>query len=763
MLEWSSPYPGWLSLAVAAGMVALILIARWTAISDRLRSWLLFVPRLVVLLLLLVVLLNPVRRREHRLPDKPAQVLFLVDSSRSMALEQPQSRALVVQQAIQQVDSQLQPHANRPRVQLFRFGQQLSSAADFSQLAPNEDATRLSDALEQLPSRFSRELPRAVVVFSDGAADDADRLAEVAEGYRSLKIPIHAFPVGSPQIRGDVAIDELVVPPRVDAGVKAPIRGVLRATGYEGERLVLQVRVADRPQVPPLATLPVTLSDKPQPFEMIVEANSEYGELLLEAPPLAGEVTEQNNRVPFQLCKTPRKLRVIYMEGTGGTEYQWVHNALQEDKDIECLSMIADQQYAQRPRLLRVGDSFRGFPATREELLQYDCVICSDISIGAFTREQLDWTVELVSKRGGGFMMVGGITSFGAGGWDQTAWDQLIPVDMTGGLIGRGWLYHQFSVKIPDEAQSHPIWRIVEDPEQNRRVLAAMPPFLGTNFMQRLKPAATVLAMSATPIPQVGIMPIFAVQTYGRGRTFAFAPDTTADWGRLFESQWGEADNRYFRRFWRNAVRWLSENSTAGNKRLQIETDRVIYRAGQPIVVTAHAFDEQLKETIDYDLVANVKVATAPTSSTPLISTPLAPATSGKDYVAEIDSLPLLAQSDLSGGTSVIAPSREVEVIASHQGQEIARAVTKVQILPDVHELLQPRAKPEVLEQLAQSTDGIVYHAPQELVSSLLQMPVTEGDAVITRQPIWDSPWLWFVIIGLLAIEWSLRRLSGFG
>ena len=59
-------------------------------------------------------------------------------------------------------------------------------------------------------------------------------------------------------------------------------------------------------------------------------------------------------------------------------------------------------------------------------------VICSDIARGAFTREQLEWTVELVSKRGGGFVMIGGNRSFGSGGWDQTVWDGLIPVDMSG-------------------------------------------------------------------------------------------------------------------------------------------------------------------------------------------------------------------------------------------------------------------------------------------------------------------------------------------
>jgi hypothetical protein len=271
------------------------------------------------------------------------------------------------------------------------------------------------------------------------------------------------------------------------------------------------------------------------------------------------------------------------------------------------------------------------------------------------------------------------------------------------------------------------------------------------------------LGVSATPIPQAGIMPIFASQTYGRGRTFAFAPDTTADWGRFFESQWGEGDNRYFRRFWRNVVRWLSENSTAGSKRLQMETDRVIYRAGQPIVITAHAFDEQLKETVDYELVATAKTADKSATEKRVPVLPLTVGTSGKDYVGQMDSLVLAALPELTGAASTVNPAREIEVISSHQGQEIARASTKVQILPDLHELLQPRPQPQVLERLAQATGGNVYRDPQSLVSSLLQIPAIRGDAVITRQPMWDSPWLWLIVVGLLAVEWSLRRLSGYG
>lgn len=761
MAEWSSPYAGWLYVAAAVGIVVLVVVARRMAISDRLRSWLLFVPRMLVLALLVVILLNPVWKRELQLPAQPPQVDFLVDVSRSMAFDQPISRTNHVQAVIQGIDDRLKDPA-RPRVQLYRFGERLSSASDLAALRPGEDASRLAAALEQLPQRFSRNPPKAVVVFSDGTVDDAERLAEVAAAYRRMRVPVHVYPVGGTQLRGDVAIDELVIPPRAEAGAKVPLHGTVRGTGYEGERVVLTVRSAGGgiAPPPPLASLPITLSEKAQPFEFVVEANPDYGELVLEVPAQTGEVTTQNNRVPFQLATARRKLKVIYMEGTGGNEVHWVRDALQEDKDIECLAMVADQQYVQRPRLQRVDDTIRGFPATREELLQYDCVVCSDISLGAFTKEQLDWTVELVAERGGGFAMVGGITSFGAGGWDQTVWDKLIPIDMAGGRIGSGWLYHQFTVTIPEEAQTHPIWRIVEDPQQNRQVLAAMPPFLGTNYMQRLKPAATALAYSAQPIPNVGgVMPIFAAQPYGRGRTFAFAPDTTADWGRLFESQWGVGDNRYFRRFWRNLVRWLSENSTMGNKRLEIETDRIIYRVGQPIVVTARAYDEKLQQTIGYDLVAQVKSAARNSGD----AVQLTSAAAAKTYSGQIDSQPLAVNLDISGNDSHVVFTREVEVVARDGGKEIARASTKVQILPDLSEFRQPRPRPEILEQLAHDADGRVLRFPGDIEFLMSELTADPGDSITSRQPLWDSPWLWLAILALLAFEWSLRRRAGYG
>jgi len=767
MIEWARPYSLGVYALLGIALLALLILARRWAISPRLRHWSILLPRIVVLAALGLILLDPVRRSEFRQPDREAVAIGLVDCSRSMSLDEPQSRLDRVRQVIQELPDPVQ--SQQAGLTLFRFGERLAAAPDLTQLAPVEDASRLSDALEKLPGMFTRDAPKAIVVFSDGAATDAAALSETAAGYQRLGIPIYAFGVGDEHVRGDVAIQDLVVPRRVDAHSKVSIRGVVRSEGFEGERVVLQIAPPQSPDgmaSAPVATLPLTLTSGEQPFELVVEANPDGKELVLEAPPLEGEATTRNNRAPFQLGAKGRKIRVLYMEGTTGAEYQWLQNALLEDPEIECTSLVVDQQYVERPRMMRVDDAYRGFPATREELLRYDVVICSDISLGAFTKEQLDWTVELVAERGGGFAMVGGITSFGAGGWDQTVWDQLIPVDMSGGALGQGFLYHTFHVDVPSDAENHPIWRIVPDADENRRVLMMMPPFHGTCYIERLKPAAKMIGVSATPIPGVGVMPVFAVESYGRGRTFAFASDTTVDWGRDFESRWGEdGDNRYFRRFWRNVVRWLAENSINGEQRLHIETDRQIYRPGQPIELSVVAFDEGLAETTAYDLTAHVRVpgnepadGNSPAAVDAL--TPLAPATNGRGYSGQLAAAWKPSQGDGSQQELNGLAVREVEVIASQTGKEVARGRVAVNLLADSPELRFPKSTPETLARLADATGGKVLNSSAALQELLASLPETRGESIITQTPLWDRTLLFLFLLALLATEWILRRLA---
>jgi uncharacterized membrane protein len=758
--QWSPPQSIAVYFGLMLALLAFLVLARIFARSPTARSWWLFILRLGVLAVLLTLLLNPVRTAETRLPPTMPQVFYLVDCSRSMALDKPLSRLEQVKQAIEQTKRRL-PAEQHPQVQLYRFGQQLAARDSLAELQADEDATHLLEALERLPARFNDGLPGGVVIFSDGRTTDSSGFDEVAAGYRRLGVPLHVFPVGDTRIIGDVAIQEVIAPRDAPAGARLPVRVQVRSKGYSDRRTELRIRSLADPKRKPLATLPITLKDGQQTHELVLEQDPTAGKLVVEVPPFEGEAIVENNQVPIQIGSRKTKIRVIYMEGTLNNEYHWVRDALVEDPNIECLAMEVNFQYAAQPTLHRVNDPQRGYPSTREELFSYDVVICSDISRMAFTQAQLDWTVELVHKRGGGFAMVGGNTSFGAGFWDRTVWDGLVPIDMSGQAQspGRGTCWGlNFRVKVPRDVERHPIWRIVDDPVKNRQILDQMPPFTGSNLVQRLKPAATALGLSDQPLPGVGIMPVFSCEPYGKGRTFAMSTDTTDDWGHFFERNWGEGgDNRYFRKFWRNVVQWLAENTASGNRRLRVETDKVIYRPDQPIKVTARAYDDKLEETDRYRLVARLRASEA--AQQPLQEVQLAPGKGGAAYESAltIPSLRSIPLADAASPLRVLA----LDVTAYEKERVVAQEKLDVQVLDDPVEFQDPQPDVPRMEALAQTSGGKVLHNAEELTQVLQSFPRTPGEVVVSRTPVWDHPALWLLLVALLAVEWSVRRLWG--
>jgi hypothetical protein len=256
-------------------------------------------------------------------------------------------------------------------------------------------------------------------------------------------------------------------------------------------------------------------------------------------------------------------------------------------------------------------------------------------------------------------------------------------------------------------------------------------------------------------------MPVFAAEKYGRGRTFAFSSDSTAYWGQDFERYWGEGDNRYFRNFWRNVVRWLSESSIAGSKRLLVDTDKIIYRSGESIKLKAVAYNASYEETTDYQLVARLLDADDQAQAIGAAE-PLAANKAAGRYESEIKArLPKkVAEAGKPFSTLQLA---KVEVVATHKGREVARTSVDIQILNDSRELANPQPALQRLNALASQSGGRVLRSADELGSLLQEFPSTPGDVLVHRSPIWDKYWIWGAIIMLLGVEWSIRRLVGFG
>jgi uncharacterized membrane protein len=770
-LHWLPPYNAAVYVGLLAACAIVLWLARRWASSPLARSWHLILIRAAVLGMLIVLLMNPTEVKEIPSPPHPAEMVYLVDCSQSMGLDRPISRLDQVKETIRQ-SNPANPSQSSVRLSMFRFGRQLAAVSSLEELRAEDDATQLLNALERLPTRFGGNRPAGVVVFSDGRTTETDGFKEAAEGYRKWKVPLHVVPMTDRGMIGDVAIQELVVPRSAPPGTKVPVHVQISSYGFNGRRAEIRVRPANNQWARPLAAMPVTLAGGPQTHDLLIEPDPTTGEMVIEVTPLAGEAITENNQVPFRIASVLKKLRVIYMEATPSEEYHWLRDALAEDPNIECLAMEVQTQYVSNQRLHRVGDYSQGYPKTREELFKYDVIICSDISRVAFTQEQLEWTVELVAQRGGGFAMVGGNTSFGAGQWDLTIWDQMIPVKMSGerpGSLGNGYTYGDFRVVVPAAAERHPIWRIAEDPRQNIAILNRMPGFHGTNLIDRVKPGATVLGISDRRIPLAGVMPVFACQSFGKGRTFAMMTDTTSTWGAEFESEWGEGDNdnRYYRKFWRNTVKWLAENSIGGNQRLRTETDKVIYRPGQPIQVTAHAYKENLEEAGNFQVVARLKTAGRAEagqkvdSSFVVEETPLSPGGSEFAYRGKITAPTISALKGSSVASSSSLRSLVLEVIAFDQNRVVGREELDLQILDDSAEFHDLQPDPKRLEEIADLSDGKVLHNTQELSGLLESLKASPGESVISRQPAWDRAPFWCLLLVLLAVEWVFRRYRG--
>ncbi len=788
-MVWSHPHEASFYLVLAVGLAGLLVLAFRFAATQRARSKVLLALRAAALGVLVLILLNPTRAKHEKHTGPQPTAFFLLDESRSMSLESPTSRSEAAQQIIRRAEG-LVPADRRPAIQKFGFGRDLSAISEPVAGRPVvADETRLGWALEQLPARFAGTLPFGVFVFSDGRSTEPEALAATARAYRELGVPVHVVPLGDERTSGDVAVQDIDAPRDARPGTQVPVRVTLRSRGHDGQRTELRIRQDSGEMREVLATLPVTLADGEQAHELVIDSDRAKGPLAVEVQALPHEAIAANNVVPFQIMARQAKVRVIYMEGSPLPEYRYIHEALEEDPNITCVSMGVDNMHAEHPRLYRFEDHRLGYPTTREELLSYDVIICSDIARGAFTREQLDWTAELVSKRGGGFVMIGGNASFGSGGWDQTVWDGLIPVDMNGHGTGDSeFCVHAFKVKFPGDAINHPIWRIVENPERNREILARMPMFTGTNLIDRLKPAATVLGVSDRPLEQANItraklagnpVPaprprpirlagspagpdspvIFSCQTFGRGRTFSMSTDSTWAWGTEFEREWGEGDNRYFRKFWQNVVLWVAENSGDSNRRLRVDTDKVFYRPGQPIEVTARAYDEKLAETAAYRVVARLR---APTESDKQpfdeTATNLVPQLGDPTYRGKV-AIPPSSENLENPGSTV--HQLMLDVAALDGDQVAAQSSAFLQVIDDPVEFRDPRPDPAQLKALAQATAGRVIQTPDGLAALLAEHPDATQTDVVIHSPVWDSPLLWLLVLGLLTSEWILRRLKG--
>lgn len=744
-MEWST-YPAW--NWIAAGVCVVFAAIAWRTLRmphgpslGRRLLWLGL--RGALLALLLAILLHPhrVERREFR---EPQDLAVLLDNSASMSLRDAPGTAPRLEQLQQAVQPMSGLAGGGVRLRWYRFADDAQPTSGPEALTATGRDSRIDKALESvLGDERTRDLG-AVILVSDGQTPDPEAARRAARLYQQAKIPLYTLLVGTPDEAPDLVLSDLAAAQESLYDLRVRVAGTLKAPGFSGRQVMLRVQCEGRVVHESFETV----EGDAKPFELSFETPfTGFHRYQVEVRPEEGERLTDNNSGVVGAEVLDRKIRVINMEGTPQAGH-WLENALESDPDIEVTSYFFPQSEsfetsrkipftidADGRKIYNIAHPIKGYPRTLQDMLNYDVVINSDIFKEAFTPEQLDLTVALVEEHGGGFVMVGGSTAFGAGHYDETVIDKLMPVDVYG---NEGMKWAGFKLQVPDEMLDHPVMALGATREETARIWQDIfPGFSGLNTVNRAKPGARVLAFNANQSNNYGPLVVFAVQQIGRGRTMAFTSDTTQSWGSQFHTQFGTSADQtlYYRRFWNQAVRWLAADRIRRKSgELKLQLDRNVAVPGESV---------------------EVRIPFSPTYPNAVVT--LKRGLPGQEAV----SVDLIRDEVTRTWHAEVPLTSAGEWIFTaglpRTGLDPLFAYALANVVPDTRELSSTAANRDLMVELAQLGGGRLLENDPKTWAVKVD---PRGSRIIEygRRAIWDRWWVMALLLALLTAEWALRR-----
>ena len=303
------------------------------------------------------------------------------------------------------------------------------------QLKPGGTDTRLGEALKQLLQEERSTPVSGVVLVSDGGLNAGQSPDAAMELARESHIPIYTVGVGSEKKPVNVGVAEFNVPSRVFPGDRFSVEGSIEGYGMKGQpvRVELLSREGADAKDPGRrgqgrlvdSAKKVLLGDGvtvPVKFEL---PPSEVGRRVLclrvkpEAPASgAGSSDASKKYLEGEVDVSEHQTHVLLLAGGPQRDYQYLRTLLFRDKSMKVNVLLqSGQQGMSQEAASILGD----FPASRQEMADYDCVVGFDPDWKALKPEQVEALFKWVDEDHGGMIVEAGPVNAGraAEGWVQ--------------------------------------------------------------------------------------------------------------------------------------------------------------------------------------------------------------------------------------------------------------------------------------------------------------------------------------------------------
>ena len=452
---------------------------------------------------------------------------------------------------------------------------------------------------------------------------------------------------------------------------------------------------------------------------------------ILEIEPKPRELQVENNRIERVVTVRKEKLKVLLVESEPRYEFRYLKNYLEREEtiDLSVVLLSSDPEYSEQDR-----SALPTFPAAKDELFAFDVVIVGDADPGFLSHSQMQNLTEFVTDKGGGILFVAG-ESFNPLAYRGTPLELLLPIELADARnpTAVGNAINSYRPELTVEGRASPIFRFGDSEAASALIWQDLPELFWYFEAPRKKPAALVLAEHPTATGSEGKLALDLYQFAGAGKAMFHAFDDTWRW-RF------RAGDRYFGRFWVQAIRFLAGSKLVGQRQAEIQTDRRRYERGQPIRLRVRFPNPGLAPTagsvtvqIERNGLSPRKVTLNQVPGTRNVFEGALPQAPEGDYDVRLLPPPILDGPIPTATFRVEAPASEFERVQMNE--------------------------PE-LRRVAAATTGGKFYTPLTADTLLKDLPKPSPVPLDTDPPIplWNTWPVLALFLTLITLEWVLRK-----
>lgn len=733
----------WILALVAAPLALWFFWTSLKRIQSPIRKIFLIALRVLTFAVLVFMLLKPELefKKSHTLKNS---IAVLLDDTKSMSIKTFPSetpRIDFVRRTFEKNRNMLESLKEKFQVDYYFASSQISPTS-YAELGnryqPKKAITDLENTFSQLRKRYEGKSLQGVMLFSDGAdlAVEPETVSlEMLALLADWEGPVHTFQAGSNEMFKDLAIEEL---DSVDFGfIHQPVRltVTISASNMGNKNIPLVLKEGDTILLSRIVEVREGQNQYPVEMEFTPGA---LGKRIytLTVPHFSGESVATNNRRDFQVKVIRDRIRVLHLNGRPAWDSRFLREVLANHPKVDLLSFFILRTMGDDVASPTSELSLIPFPTNllfSDYLNSFDLIVFQNFSYEPFIDKKYLHNINNYVKQGGAFMMVGGELSFQGGGYERTAIEAILPVQLE--RTSQPFIGESFHLQRGKSLLRHPILQLEKESSANAKAWQDLPELNGVNAGLKPRKNAHVLAEFDKGNKNY---PVLVAGRVGEGRSIVVATDSAWNWNFRRVGEGGSG--RHYYKFWNNLIAWLTDDPAT--RLLQLETDKERYEEGEDTLLRIRVLQEDYNPSIGTEVNLTIK------------------SREGEGITETIKT------DDNGEAAHQWTPQREgfytVKVKVDVAGDK-READVGFSVFSETAEFQKPKVNETLLKRIAEVSGGRYEVLTEKTDLSAIKFPNPKVEVKTHSKSIslWDNWWTYGLILTFLFLDWFTRRKSG--